>query len=190
MKIRLELLYFIPISILLICGSILASDQEMRISDADEEWTTSIRQIDQDVIDSSNASTKLPVEAAVCGADEVLTFGLYAVPQAAIDSSGAAVKLPVEAAVCHADEVWNNDLVSSGIDGTTPTTNRKTPVLFVPGILGTEISDGNIPTWLDIDRLVNPLRHERKFTEARPLQILRGLDPRNTRQRKDLCFLT
>jgi pimeloyl-ACP methyl ester carboxylesterase len=41
-----------------------------------------------------------------------------------------------------------------------PNFKAKTPVLIVPGLLGTEMEDGNTLLWADIIRMVNPLNND------------------------------
>jgi len=143
---------------------IFAYDQG-RISDADEELVTGIVNIPAEVVDSTILGFGLDDEVVICHADEAWNYGFIAIPSNVLDSSSFLPNLPIEAVICHADEVWGGQLVKEDIFSTLPSSaSVKNPVLFVPGLLGTEINDlDNSVIWLDADRIVNPLRLESYF---------------------------
>ena len=68
--------------------------------------------------------------------------------------------MPGEAAVCRADEVVVIDLIASPKEFFDPAPEVKilsrTPVLFVPGLLSTEIKRGNELLWIEPSRIAFP----------------------------------
>jgi pimeloyl-ACP methyl ester carboxylesterase len=94
----------------------------------------------------------------ISNADEEWTAAGLLIGADAVDSADAKFRLPDEAVVCHADEIWTNELVATDFPAPEPVLSR-TPVLFVPGLLGTKIKDQNNNfLWVDPDRMINPLR--------------------------------
>lgn len=159
MKFFLSFFSFLFIAIFLEWQILFAFGSEIEIINADEVWTSDIETIPNEAVDSTNASVKLPNDAVVCHADEVWNYGFEPVSQDVSDSTDASLKLPDEAAVCHADEVWSDELVSVDI-GSDPTVDTKTPVLFVSGLLGTEMFKGDTRLWASILRMINPLNSD------------------------------
>jgi hypothetical protein len=82
--------------------------------------------------------------------------GIAPVSNNVIDSSDANFILPNEAIVCYADEVWTNGLASVEITN-EPMALSKMPVLFVPGLLGSEILKNNEKLWPNaLQMMVDP----------------------------------
>ena len=193
MKRHFPLFFFLPIAIFLFANTWAQGLPEIVINNADATTTIELFAPPMDFFDASEASFRLPNEAAVCRADERLTIDLAApaddffdageapfrLPnQAAIcradeeavidliaplddffDASEANFRLPNEAAVCRADERLTINLVRPPAEFFDPALDvkilSKTPVIFVPGLLGTEISDGRDLLWLDVERIVS-----------------------------------
>jgi|GEM_PF-6621483 hypothetical protein len=169
------------LSILLIYQPVFAYDRSVTISDADEEWGMDMDQAGSDVLDSSEVEAGYGEESIVCHGDEIWNNGFDVISSNAIDASESLVKLSIETLICHGDESWNDGLVSVEIDNAGTVINDKTPVLFVPGILGTKIKDqnGNF-IWVDLDRMINPLRLDSYSDDFMdPLSFDSNLLPRN-----------
>ena len=92
-------------------------------------------------------------EIVINDADATTTIELFAPPADFFDASEANFRLPNEAAVCRADKRLTIDLVAPPAEFFNPAMDIKilsrTPVVFVPGILGTEIKKGNELLWID-----------------------------------------
>ncbi|MFA6376784.1 MAG: hypothetical protein WCX69_05300, partial [Candidatus Paceibacterota bacterium] len=118
------------------------------VSGADEVWTMDVVIIPDDAVDSSEVSTDWADAAVIGHADEVWNYGFETISDDVIDSADADFTIFIEAAICHADEVWGNglDSVEIGNGDNIPT---KTPVLFVPGLLGTELTNDKEKFWFD-----------------------------------------
>ncbi|MFZ3073740.1 MAG: hypothetical protein WA093_01225, partial [Minisyncoccales bacterium] len=159
MKFFLLFFLFLFNAIFLAWQILFAFDSGIEISNADEVWTSDIETIPNGAVNSTDASVKLPNDAIVCRADEVWDYGFEPVSQDVINSSDAPVKLPNEAIICHADEVWSDGLINADISF-DPTADTKTPVLFVPGLLGTEMFKGDTRLWASILRMINPLNSD------------------------------
>jgi len=150
---------FIPTAAFLLAQSIFADESPMiSVSGADEVWDAEVGIIPAGAVDSGNANFLLPNEATVCHADEIWTVGIESVSNEAIDVNDASFILPNEAVICHADEVWTNDLASAKI-GDVPQILSRTPILFVPGLLGTYIKDGGDFVWIN-DAMFNPVNSD------------------------------
>jgi hypothetical protein len=149
MKLRFEEILFLSLAFCLVFISFNIQGQTALISDADEEWTADISPVDSDLFDSSDAKYKLPNEAVVCHADEIWTYEFEPLAEGVTDSSDAKFNLPNEAVICHADEIWTNELTETDFSLPEPTLS-KTPVLFVPGLLGTDIKQVMTPEFLGI----------------------------------------
>ncbi|MFZ3073505.1 MAG: alpha/beta fold hydrolase, partial [Minisyncoccales bacterium] len=138
--------------------SLFAFNQEIEIINADEVWTAEIDDIPSGALDSSGSNFNLLDEVVICHADEVWNYGFNELDSGLTDSSNIGFELPNEAIVCHADEVFSTRLDNIEIDS-GPNIEIRTPILFVPGLLGTKIKDSeNNYIWIDLDRIINPLR--------------------------------
>jgi pimeloyl-ACP methyl ester carboxylesterase len=159
MKRYLPLFLFLPIAIFLFANTWAQGLPEIIINDADATTTIELFAPPMDFFDASEASFRLPNEAAVCRADQRLTIDLVAPANDFFDAGEANFRLPNEAAVCRADERLTIDLVAPPEEFFNPAPDvkilSKTPAIFVPGLLGTEISDGRDLLWLDVERIVS-----------------------------------
>jgi len=137
-----------------------------------EVWNYQFGLLDSDATDSSDANFNLSNEALVAGVvDETWTYqpSMAVVPE--IDSSAASFAIPNEAQICGVvGASWTNKLDSVEIGDSAV----KIPVLFVPGILGTEMFKGETRLWasiemkipFDSDSFMDPLQFKQDLTPS------------------------
>jgi len=159
----------------------------IQITNDNNHLTLNVIPIPFDAIDSSDG-LNIPVNAGITNADKINHTNLIPIPSDAIDSSDGQI-IPVQAAACNSDKTLTLELTpidfsaplpkpdpepdpkpvsepasesDSNLELTEPSESKlaKTPVLFVPGLLGTEISDANNNLlWLNIN-LINPFNSD------------------------------
>ena len=112
MKRYLPLFLFLPIAIFLFANTWAQGLPEIIINDADATTTIELFAPPMDFFDASEASFRLPNEAAVCRADERLTIDLAAPADDFFDAGEAPFRLPNQAAICRADEEAVIDLIA------------------------------------------------------------------------------
>ena len=153
MKRYLPLFVFLPVSLSLFAYSWAQELPEIVINDADATTTIDLTTPPADFFTIDNPPFLLPDEAAICHADEREVINLVSPPEDFFDASEADLRLPGEVAICRADKRLTIDLVAPPEEFFDPTPEVKilsrTPVIFVPGILGTEIKRGDELLWVD-----------------------------------------
>ena len=176
MKRCLPLFVFLPVSLSLFAYSWAQELPEIIIEDADATTTIDMVSPPADFFAVDNPPFLLPDEVAICHADAREVIDLVAPPEDFFDASEADLRLPDEVAICRAGERITIDLVAPPEEFFDPAPEVKilsrTPVIFVPGLLGTEISDENNKLlWLDVetmlismsDDFLDPLGFERNL---------------------------
>ena len=155
----LPLFLFLPIAISLFANTWAQGLPEVVINDADATTTIDLFAPPADFVDAGDAGFRLLNEAAICRADERSTIVLAAPADDFFDAGEANFRLPNEVAVCRADERLTINLVRPPAEFFDPAPDvkilSKTPAIFVPGLLGTEISDGRDLLWLDVEHIVS-----------------------------------
>ncbi len=158
-KIKWHFFVFFPIAIGVAVGSFAFENAGIKIEEAEEVVDYDLETPLADMLDASDAPEKFSNDMAICHADEVNTIELETPDQDLLDAGDAPEKFSNDMAICHADEVITIDLEPVEIPEATAGTLSKTPVLFVPGLLNTKISDQSQNfLWIDMDRTANPLR--------------------------------
>ena len=137
------------------------------ISNADEAWSSDIAIIPNEVIDASDVLMDSLEGALILRADEVWDYEFKAIPDDFINPVAVSFIVSSEALVLRADETWGYGLNSVEVgDGSSILV--KNPVLFVPGLLGTEISKDGSLLWANTkmalpgnsDSFMDPLSFE------------------------------
>ncbi len=157
MKSGFEIIPFLFIAMCLCAYSFAQELPEIVIEDADATTTINLVAPPSDLFDASEVDLRLPNEAVICRADEKMTIDLAPPPDDLFDASEVDLRLPNEAAVCRADEVVVIDLIAPPEEFFDPAPEVKilsrTPVLFVPGLLSTEIRNNEDLLWLDLEKV-------------------------------------
>jgi len=157
MKRCLPLFVFLPVSFSLFAYSWAQELPEIIIEDADATTTIDLVSPPADFFAVDNPPFLLPDEAAICHADAREVIDLVAPPEEFFDASEADLRLPDEVAICRAGERITIDLVAPPEEFFDPAPEAKilsrTPVLFVPGLLGTEIKNNNEMAWIKPEML-------------------------------------
>jgi hypothetical protein len=154
----LPLFLFLPIAISLFANTWAQGLPEVVINDADATTTIDLFAPPADFVDAGDAGFRLLNEAAICRADERSTIVLAAPADDFFDAGEANFRLPNEVAICRADQRLTIDLVAPPEEffDSAPDVKilSRTPVLFVPGLLGTEIKGKNEDLlWLDLGKI-------------------------------------
>jgi hypothetical protein len=149
---------FLLLIILAMLQSTRVFANEISITDADEMWTLNVTAIANEALDSSDAVFKLSDEVVICHADETWNYEFDAFSGGVTDSTDASFTIPIEAQICHADEIWENLLTSVTTENSEPVL-AKIPVLFVPGLLSTEINKGSENLWAKTE-IANPFNSD------------------------------
>ncbi|MFZ3100017.1 MAG: hypothetical protein WA103_02165 [Minisyncoccales bacterium] len=153
MKRYLPMFLFLPIAFSLFAYSWAQELPEIIIEDADATTTIDLVFPPADFFVVNEPPFLLPDEAAICHADEREVINLVSPPEDFFDASEVDLRLPDEVAVCRADERITINLVTPPEEFFDPAPEVKIlsrpPVLFVPGILGTEIKDDDNIIWIN-----------------------------------------
>ena len=158
MESKLKFFVFLSISFSLFAHSWAQELSEIVIDDADATTTIDLIAPPADFVDAGDADFRLPNEVAICRADERSTIVLAAPADDFFDAGEANFRLPNEVAICRADQRLTIDLVAPPEEffDSAPDVKilSRTPVLFVPGLLGTEIKGKNEDLlWLDLGKI-------------------------------------
>ena len=158
MESKLKFFVFLSISFSLFAHSWAQELPEIVIDDADATTTIDLIAPPADFVDAGDADFRLPNEVAICRADERSTIVLAAPADDFFDAGEANFRLPNEVAICRADQRLTIDLVAPPEEffDSAPDVKilSRTPVLFVPGLLGTEIKGKNEDLlWLDLGKI-------------------------------------
>ena len=163
MKFWLSFCAFLFAAVFLLWQSLFAFDQQIEVSNAVDVWTEDTVVAPEEIVNRLFVGLLAlcllaPRVAAQIEAELLIDEDLY---------------LPNEALVCHADEILTNDLLVADIgDNVAP--SAKESVLFVPGLLGTEMYKDETLLWASMIRMINPLNSD-NFMD--PLQFKHDLTP-------------
>ena len=158
MKSKLKFFVFLSVSLSLFAYSRAQELPEIVINDADATTTIDLATPPADFFTVSNPSFLLPDEMAICHADEREVIDLATPPEDFFDASETDLRLPDEVAICRADERFTINMIAPPEEFFDPAPEVKilssTPVIFVPGLLGTEIKGKNEDLlWLDLGKI-------------------------------------
>jgi hypothetical protein len=153
MKRYLPMFLFLPAAFFLSAYSWAQELPEIVINDADATTTIDLANPPADFFAVGNPPFLLPDEVAICHADAREVIDLVSPPEDFFDAAEADLRLPNEISVCRADERLTIDLVTPPEEFFDPAPDVKilsrTPVIFVPGLLGTEIKNGDNMVWIN-----------------------------------------
>ena len=159
MKQYLPVFLFLPASIFLFAYSWAQELPEIIIEDADATTTINLATPPVDFFVVNEPPFLLPDEVAICHADAREVIDLATPPEDFFDASETNLRLPDEVAICRADERFTIDLVAPPEEFFDPAPDVKilsrTPVIFVPGLLGTELKNKNDLVWLNINKIID-----------------------------------
>ncbi len=166
MQKHFPLFIFLPIAVFLFARTWAQDLPEIIIEGASATTTIALVMPPNDLLDADEANFRLPTdEAVLCHSDEDATIDLQLPPDDFLDTSEAVFRLPTdEAVLCHSQEEITIDLVAPPAEFFDPAPDAKilskTPVLFVPGLLSTEIKRDNELLWVDIEKMINPFNDD------------------------------
>ncbi len=157
MKRYFSLFIFLPVAVFLFANTWAQELPEIIIEDADATTTVDLVSPPADFFAVGNPPFLLPDEVAICHADAREVINLVSPPEEFFDASETDLRLPDEVAICRADERFTIDLVAPPEEFFDPAADVKIlsrpPVIFVPGLLGTELFYNEEKLWPNILRM-------------------------------------
>ena len=153
-KIKWHFFVFMTMAIGIAVVSFAFENAGIKIEDVEEVADYDLATPDPDMLDADDAIETFSNDMAVCHADNANTIELATPDPDMLDAGEATETFSNDMAVCHADNVITIDLEPVEIPEATAGLLSKTPVLFVPGLMGTEIKKDNSLVWLEIGKML------------------------------------
>lgn len=160
-----SLLVLLSIAVFLFAYTLAQGLPEITIDGTNATTTIELAMPPNDLFDAREVDFRLPADEAVfCNADNEVLIDLQTPSNDLFDVSEVDFCLPNEAMICHSDDDAAIDLQAPPEEFFNPAPDvkilSKIPVLFIPGLLSTEIKRDNELLWADIERIINPFNDD------------------------------